>query len=74
MAGNDGRSPLSVGIEWSARVSTLGFEFGIPALLGHFLDQKLGTNPVGLLVGMVLGFVVGMMHILRIAKDGSKPN
>jgi ATP synthase protein I len=70
---DEGPSPMSVGIGWAARVSTLGLEFGLPAILGHVLDVKIGTNPVGLLVGMVLGFVVGMMHILRIAKDSSKP-
>jgi F0F1-type ATP synthase assembly protein I len=74
MADNDGRSPMSIGMMWAARASTLGFEFALPAFLGHFLDLKLGTNPVALLVGMILGFVVGIMHILRMARDSSKPN
>jgi hypothetical protein len=67
------RSPLSVGIDWASRITTLGFEFALPALLGHYIDRKAGSNPVGLLVGMVFGFVAGMVHLLRIARDSSKP-
>ena len=62
------QSPLSVGMAWAARVSSLGLEFALPALLGDFLDRKWGTRPAGLLVGMVVGFAVGMLHIFRIAR------
>ncbi len=73
VSGLEPRSPMSLGIEWASRISTLGLEFAVPPLLGHLLDSRLGTGPGGLLVGMVLGFVVGMMGILRIARGGSKP-
>ncbi len=73
MLAPDSRSPLSIGIDWASRITTLGFEFAVPALIGHFIDGRLGSKPVGLLIGMVLGFVVGMMHLLRIARDSSKP-
>lgn len=73
MAAPEPRSPLSVGIEWASRITTLGFEFSLPAFLGHYVDLRLGSNPVGLLIGMVLGFTVGMLHLLRIARDSSKP-
>jgi F0F1-type ATP synthase assembly protein I len=55
-------------------MSTLGFEFALPPLLGYFLDQRLGSAPAGILVGGVLGFTIGIMHILRFARDASKPN
>jgi F0F1-type ATP synthase assembly protein I len=74
MAGDDRRSPLSVGLVWSARASMLGVEFALPVFLGHYIDLRLGTSPIALFVGMILGFVVGMMHLLRIARDASKPN
>ena len=73
MSGSNRRSPLSVGMDWATRISALGFEFALPPLLGSFVDRRLGTAPAGILVGMVLGFAVGMMHILRIARDASKP-
>ncbi len=73
MSAPEPRSPLSVGIDWASRITTLGFEFALPAFLGHFIDRRMGSAPVGLLAGMVLGFVVGMLHILKIAKGSSKP-
>ena len=73
MSGSDRRSPLSVGIAWASRISALGFEFSLPPLAGYFVDRWLGSNPIGILVGMVVGFLVGMMHLLQIAKGPSKP-
>jgi ATP synthase protein I len=73
MPASEPRSPLSVGIDWASRITTLGFEFALPVLLGHFIDGRLGWNHVGLFVGMVLGFAVGMLHLLKIARDSSKP-
>jgi F0F1-type ATP synthase assembly protein I len=46
-------------------------EFVVPPLLGVLADQGLGTSPLLTLVGAVLGFAVGMMHILRIAREGT---
>ena len=65
------RSALSVGMEWASRVTSVGLEFVLPALLGALLDHWWGTSPVALLVGAVLGFAVGMMGILRIAREGA---
>ena len=72
MSGPDQRSPLSVGIDWAGRIAALGFEFALPPISGSFVDRWLGSNPWGILGGMVVGFVVGMMHLLRIARDSSK--
>jgi hypothetical protein len=73
VADPDQRSPLSVGLDWASRIAALGFEFSLPPLAGYGVDRWLGSAPVGILVGMVVGFGVGMMHILRIARDASKP-
>jgi F0F1-type ATP synthase assembly protein I len=58
-------------MEWASRISTVGLEFAVPPLLGVLLDRWAGTSPAALLVGAVLGFGVGMMHILRIAREGA---
>jgi Putative F0F1-ATPase subunit Ca2+/Mg2+ transporter len=70
---SDQRSPLSIGMGWASRIMGLSFEFSIPPLAGYFVDRWLGSNPIGILVGMVVGFLVGMLHILQIAKGPSKP-
>jgi hypothetical protein len=71
MGANEPRTPLSVGMAWASRVTTLGLEFSLPALGGHWLDTRLGTRPWLTLVGSVIGFAVGMMHLLRIAREGT---
>lgn len=71
MPAPEGRSSLSVGMEWASRVSTIGLEFALPALLGHGLDRWWRTTPLMTVLGAFLGFAVGMMHLMRIARSGS---
>ena len=65
------RSNLSVGMEWASRVTTVSLAFVLPPLAGHLLDRWWRTSPVALLIGAGLGFAVGMMNILRIAREGT---
>lgn len=37
-------------------------------LVGYFLDRWLGTEPWLLVAGALLGFVVGLLLLLRLAK------
>ena len=67
------RSNLSVGMGWASRVSTIGLEFALPALLGNGLDRWWRTTPLVTVLGAFLGFAVGMMHLLRIARSGTAP-
>ena len=66
------RSPLAVGIMWASRATTIGLEFALPAVLGIFIDRWWGTRPAATLVGAVLGFAVGMVHLMRIAREGTR--
>ncbi len=65
------RSSLAIGFGWVSRISSVGLMFVVPSLLGVFLDRWWGTNPIALLIGTVLGFTLGMMEILRIAREGA---
>ncbi len=67
------RSNLSVGMAWASRITTVGLEFALPPLLGALVDHGIGTSPAALLIGAVLGFAVGMMHVLSFAREGSRP-
>jgi len=71
----ESRSPLSVGLEWVTMVTTIGLEFALPPVIGYFIDARVGTAPVGTIVGAVVGFLVGMLHIVRMSRslpDGSR--
>jgi ATP synthase protein I len=63
------RSPLGVGLELASRITTIGLEFALPPMAGFGVDRWLGTAPVGTIVGSVLGFVVGMLHAVRMSSD-----
>ncbi|MHC5541188.1 AtpZ/AtpI family protein [Singulisphaera rosea] len=67
----DPPSILSIAMRWASRVSTIGLEFAVPALIGAFLDRWWASPPWATVIGAFLGFVVGMVHILRIAREDS---
>ena len=69
----ESRTIVSVGMEWASRVTTIGLEFALPPLLGSVADRWWKTAPWLTVVGAVLGFAVGMMHVLRLAREKSRP-
>ena len=58
-----------------ALFSQLGLSIAIPiglfTYLGYFGDQKLGTGPVLLFVGLALGAVTGFYTLYRMLKDAT---
>ena len=56
-----------------ARFIGLGFAFmlaiAIPAVIGYFVDSLLGTIPLFLLVGVVIGFSGGLYYVYRSLQD-----
>lgn len=66
------RSSLAVGLDWAARITSIGLEFALPALIGAGIDRWLGSRPAATLGGAALGFCVGMVHLLRIASESSQ--
>jgi ATP synthase protein I len=69
------RTPLGVGLQLASKVTTIGLEFALPAAAGYGLDSWLRTTPVATVIGVVLGFLVGMMHAVRISREfaGGRP-
>ena len=58
------------------QIASLGTEFAlaeiIGAVVGFWLDKKLGTLPWFLLGGAVMGFVWGLMRIVQVAKQANR--
>jgi hypothetical protein len=63
------RDPLSAGIAWSSRITTLAMGFVLPILAGVWADSRLGTKPALTLTGFVLGLAVGIVQLLQIVHD-----
>jgi F0F1-type ATP synthase assembly protein I len=61
------RSALGVGIEWSSRITTVALGFSVPPVIGFIVDRWLGWAPVATLVGILVGFVSGLLQTVRLA-------
>lgn len=63
------QSPASLALRF-------GGEFGaaiiVGALLGYGADYFLHTSPWGLVIGLVLGFVAGVVNVVRTAQTYSR--
>jgi F0F1-type ATP synthase assembly protein I len=64
---------LAIGIEWASRCLTLGLYFVLPILVGLAVDRRWGLQPWGTVVGLLLGFGVGLFQLIRLTQrpDGS---
>jgi hypothetical protein len=54
-------------MEWVAKITTVALEMVLPAVAGHFLDRRWGTNFLAL-IGLGLGMTVGMWHLLQMTQ------
>ena len=66
---SDDRSPMTIAIEWSTLLTAIGLEMALPPAGGYWLDLHVGTSPIFLVLGAMLGFAAGMFHLLRIARQ-----
>lgn len=66
------QSLVSLGVRWATRVTSIGLEFALPALLGGYLDRRFGTGSLLTILGAVFGFVAGMVHLMAIAREEAK--
>jgi len=54
-------------MEWVSKITTVALEMVLPGIGGRYLDQRFGTQHWAL-VGLVVGFSVGMWHLLQMTK------
>ena len=62
-------SPFMLAMEWSSRITTIALEMVVPVLVGYWLDRRLGSGFVFLLAGVVVGFSVALMSLLKLARS-----
>lgn len=69
----DDRSAIAVAWSWATRIMVVSAEMVAPGLLGYyFLDRRLGTNMLFLLVGLAVGMVLATLHLVRMTNSLSK--
>lgn len=64
----DERSPVAKAAAWAARILTVALEMVLPGLFGSWVDQKLGTVALFMLIGLGLGFFVAAVHLMQMLK------
>jgi F0F1-type ATP synthase assembly protein I len=69
---DDGRSPFAIAMDWTSRITAISMEMVLPTLGGLWLDHRLGTQPLFLVVGAMIGFSIAMSSLVRLGKQGPK--
>jgi hypothetical protein len=63
----DKRPPMAVAMEWVSQITTVVAEMVLPGVGGQWLDNKWGTNFLGLL-GFALGLPLGIWHLIQMTR------
>ena len=62
---------MVVAMWWVEQITAISLEMVLPAVLGHWLDGRFGTEPWLVVVGALLGFAAAMTHLLSMARRGT---
>ena len=71
MTSPDGRSPMARASEMATRIMTISLEMVLPGLAGYWLDQKLGTVALFMLIGFALGCTAAVLHLIHLARSSN---
>jgi len=66
---SDDRSSLAKAYHWASRIMVVALEMVLPGIAGLWVDRRLGTGFVFLLVGLAVGCIGGFYHLLRMTKS-----
>lgn len=69
---SDDRSAMAQGIAWSFQITSIALQMVLPGLLGYWIDQKLGTRMLFLVVGLALGMTLALVHLIRLPTKGPR--
>jgi F0F1-type ATP synthase assembly protein I len=64
---------MAEAMSWVSRITTICGMFSLPPLGGVWVDGKLGTTPLFIVIGAALGFTAGIYSLLKIVtpEEGS---
>jgi F0F1-type ATP synthase assembly protein I len=58
---------------WYYTLAQIGIEMVAPLFVGLYLDWQFGTTPWLMLIGIVLGFVGGLYHLIVMLQRRGRP-
>jgi F0F1-type ATP synthase assembly protein I len=68
----DDRSPVAIAYQWATRIMVVSLEMVLPGLAGYWVDQRLGTVCLFLVVGLLLGCTTAVVHLVRLTSVDSE--
>jgi hypothetical protein len=66
---SDDRSPLAKAYQWSTRIMIVALEMVLPGLAGHWLDKRLGTVVLFMLIGFAAGGTAAIVHLIHMTRS-----
>jgi F0F1-type ATP synthase assembly protein I len=72
MAPDDPSRPSDMGFYLA--LAGVGVEMVVPIIVGAWLDSYYGWNPWGILVGVILGFLMSLTHLVVLLKRRWPPD
>jgi len=70
----DDRSPAARAAQWSSRIMMVSLEMVLPGLAGYWLDGKLGTKVLFMLIGFALGGFAAIKHLIAMTRMSDQGN
>ena len=70
----DDRSPMALAVGLASVIVSIALEMVIPAVVGHWLDDRWSTGPLLALLGLMLGMIVAGWHLIRVVAKLSAAN
>jgi len=68
----DGPTLIAIAYGWAARIMTVALEMVVPGLIGVWLDKRLGTKIVFVLLGFGGGCTLAVWHLIRMTAPQAK--
>jgi F0F1-type ATP synthase assembly protein I len=67
----DDPSVLVKAYEWATRIIVISLEMVLPGVVGYWIDQRLGTVCLFLVIGLIIGSFAAMRHLLQMTREES---
>jgi hypothetical protein len=61
---------MAKAFQWSSRITIVSFEMVLPGVAGYWLDSRLGTVCLFMLIGFGLGGTAAVFHLIHMLKQG----
>lgn len=68
---SDDRTAAAKAYQWATRIIVVSLEMVLPGLAGYWIDTRLHTVCVFLVIGLALGCVASVTHLIRLTKSDS---